>query len=96
MLVAGVGAGQGAQRHHPHHEAQIGVRFAGRHKLAHLIGLGEVVQRLGRGFADCLDRPVQIGDDFTDRNQLAALTLHGFILPCPSDKTLQETKGDAL
>ena len=24
-------------------------------------------------------RPVQIGDDFTDRNQLAALTLHGFL-----------------
>ena len=45
-------------------------------KLVYLIGLGEVVARLGRSFTDRLDRPVQIGDDFTDRNQLAALTLH--------------------
>ena len=25
-------------------------------------------------------------DNFTDRNQLAALTLHGLILPCSPDK----------
>ena len=47
--VAGVGAGQGAQHQHPRHEAEIGVRFAGRNKQVHLIGLGEVVPRLGRG-----------------------------------------------
>ena len=45
--VPGVGAGQRAERQHSRHEAQIGVRFAGRDKLVHLIGLGEVVQRLG-------------------------------------------------
>ena len=28
--VAGVGARQGAERHHPRHEAEIGVRFTGR------------------------------------------------------------------
>ena len=39
----GLVAGQAAQRHQPHHEAKIGVRFAGRDKLVHLIGLGEVV-----------------------------------------------------
>ena len=41
--VAGVGAGQGAQRHQPRHEAEIGVRFAGRNKLVHLVEAGEVV-----------------------------------------------------
>ena len=49
--VAGVTAGQGAQHQHPRHEAEIGVRFAGRDKLIHLISLGEVVQRLGRGMS---------------------------------------------
>ena len=34
-----------------------------------------------------LERTGQIGDDFSDRNQLGVLRLHGFILPCPSDKT---------
>ena len=81
--VAGVGAGQAAQRHQPRHEAESGVRFAGRDKLVHLVGLGEVVERLGRGVADRLDRPVQVGDDLTDRNQLPALTLHGFYSPMP-------------
>ena len=33
------------------------------------------------GFAERLDRAGQIGQGFPDRNQLAALTLHGFILP---------------
>ena len=32
---------------HPRHEAEIGVRFAGADKQVHLIGLGEVVERLG-------------------------------------------------
>ena len=86
FTVAGIGAGQRAQRQQPRHEAQIGVRFAGRDKLVHLIGLGEVVARLGRSFADRLDRPVQIGDDFTDRNQLAALTLHALFSHVPQTR----------
>ena len=53
--VAWVGSGQGAQRHHPRHEASLGVRFAGPDELAHLIGNGEASPRLGRGFADRLD-----------------------------------------
>ena len=40
FAVAGVGAGQAAQRHHPRHETEIGFRFAGRDKLVHLIGIG--------------------------------------------------------
>ena len=47
MPVSGIGAGQGAERQQPRHEAEIGVRFAGPDKLVHLIGLGEVVDRLG-------------------------------------------------
>ena len=35
--VAGVGAGKGAQRQQPRHEAEIGVRFAGPDKLVHLV-----------------------------------------------------------
>ena len=38
--VAGVGAGQAAKRHHPSHETEISVRFAGVDKLVHLIRLG--------------------------------------------------------
>ena len=75
--VAGVGAGQGAQRHHPRHEAQIGVRFAGLDKLVHLIGLGEVVQRLGRGFADCSftgpSRPAMTSPMGTSPSRLRAM-----------------------
>ena len=41
MPVAGVGAGQGAQRHRAAHEAKIGVRFAGLRQLVHLIEAGE-------------------------------------------------------
>ena len=55
-LVAGVAAGQAAQRHRPRHETKIGVRFAGPDKLIHLVEAGEVVQRLGRGFADLFHR----------------------------------------
>ena len=49
-----------------------------------------MVPRLGRGSADRLDRPVQIGDDFTDRNQLAALTLHGLFSHAPQTRTTQK------
>ena len=52
--------------------------FAGPCELGYLIGEGEVAQRLGRGFAELFHRAVQIGQGFTDRNQLAAFTLHGF------------------
>ena len=45
--AAGVGAGQGAERHQPRHEAEIGVRFAGPDQLVHLIEAGEVAPRLG-------------------------------------------------
>ena len=45
------------------------------YKPAHLIGLSEVALRCWPGFAERLDRAGQIGDDFTDGNQLAALTL---------------------
>ena len=77
--LPGLVRGQAAQRHRAAHETEIGVRFAGRDKLVYLVGLGEVVVRLGRGFADRFHRTAQIGDDFTDRNQLATLTLHGFL-----------------
>ena len=40
MPVAGVGAGQGAQRHHPRHETEIRVRFAGLDQLVHPDRLG--------------------------------------------------------
>ena len=39
-VVAGVGAGQGAQRHHPRHETQIGGGFAGLNQLVYLVSLG--------------------------------------------------------
>ena len=84
MPVAGVGAGQGAQHHHPGHEAFLGVRFAGPDKLVHLIGLGEVPPCRWWDFAERLDRAGQIGQGFGNGNQLASFALHGFILPmCP-------------
>ena len=75
--VAGIGAGQGTQRHRSRHEAEIGVRFAGRDKLVYLIGLGEAPPRLGRGLKVFRHRLVQT----------LPLTLHGLILACTSDKT---------
>ena len=84
--VSGVGAGQRTQHHHPRHESQVGVRFAGADKLVHLIGLGEVVPRLGRGFADRLDRAAHTGEGITDRNQPAALTLHGLFSHVPQTR----------
>ena len=52
------------ERHHTRHEAPIGVRFAGCDKLVHLIGAGEVVPRLGRGFAERLYRAAQAGEGY--------------------------------
>ena len=65
--VAGVGAGQGAQRHHSRHETEIRVRFAGPDQLVYLIGEGEAPPRRWWGFAERLDRAWQIGDDFSKR-----------------------------
>ena len=80
--VAGVGPGQGAERHRAAHETQIGVRFAGRDKLVHLIGKGESpLRRLGC-FAERLPRPVQIGQGVSDGKQ-PLFVLHGFPLFCP-------------
>ena len=89
--VAGVGAGQRAERQEPRHEAQIGVRFAGRNKLIHLIGLGEVVARLGRSFAECLHRPVQAAGGFPDGNQLTTLTLHDLFSHAPQTRQPRRT-----
>ena len=76
--VAGVGAGQAAQHHQPRHEAWIGVRFAGLDKLVYLIGHGERVPRLGRGFADRLHRSVQAGENFGGEKQ-SLFALHGIV-----------------
>ena len=81
--VAGVGAGQAAQRHQPRHETHVGVLFAGLDQLVHLIQAREVVPRLGRGFVERPDRPAQIGQGFTDGNQLAAFTLHALFCHAP-------------
>ena len=64
MPVARIGAGQGTQRHHPRHEAEIGGRFAGPDQLVHLIGLGEMVPRLGRGL-EGFHSAARTRDDFT-------------------------------
>ena len=66
--VAGVGAGQAAQHQQPRHETEIGVRFAGRNKQVHLIGLGEVVACLGRKLEGFVLRPRRAGEDFPDGN----------------------------
>ena len=79
--VAGVGAGQRAERHHPHHEAQIGVRFAGRDKLVYLIGLGEALPCRGRGLEGFRHRLAQT----------LPFTLHGLFSPRPSDKIAEES-----
>ena len=84
--VAGVSARQGTQHQKPRHEAEVRVRFAGPDQLVHLIGLGEVVQRLGRGAADRFHRTAQIGQGITDRNQLAALTLQGLFSHVPQTR----------
>ena len=85
--LPGLVRGKRAERHHSRHEAQIGVRFAGRDKLVHLIGLGEVVARLGRSVAERRHRPAQIRESFSNGNQLAvALTLHALFSHVPQTK----------
>ena len=86
VLVAGISTGQAAQRHQPRHETEIGICFASPDKLVHLIGAGEVVQCLRRGFAKRFPRAVQTRKDFPDGNQAILFTLHG-LFPCSSDKT---------
>ena len=85
FAVAGVASRQGAERQHPRHEAEVGVRFAGPDQQVYLIGNGEAPLCRGRGVADRLHGAAHTGEGITDRNQLAALSLHGFILPCVSD-----------
>ena len=60
-------------------------------KLIHLIGLGEVVARLGRSVAECLHRPVQAADG----NQLAAFTLHGLFSHAPQTQTTARREGQS-
>ena len=71
MLVAGVGAGQRAERHHSRHEARLRVRFAGPDQLVYLPGNGEAAPRRWWGFAERLAKAAQIGQGFPDRNQTA-------------------------
>ena len=63
----------------PRLKAEIGVGLADRHQPVHLIGKGEVVPCLGRGFADRPYRPIQAGENFGGGNQPVSFTLHGFI-----------------
>ena len=95
LRLPGLVRGNDAERHRPPHEAEIGGRFAGPNKQVHLIGLGEVVERLGRGFADRLHRPAQTAEGFTDRNQLAAFTLHGSFSHVPQTAR-SESRGRGL
>ena len=48
VAVAGVGAGQAAQRHHSVHECKLRLRFAGRNKLIHLLEQAEVSAAVSR------------------------------------------------
>ncbi len=86
MPVAGVAAGQAAQRHQARHETEIRVRFAGPDQLVYLIGEGEAPPRRWWGFAERLDRAAQAADDFTYGNQLAALTLHALFSHVPQTR----------
>ena len=63
----------------------VSARFAGPDKSVYLIGKGETPLRRSIT-AERFDGAGQIGQGFGNGNQLAALTPHGFILPCTSDK----------
>ena len=77
--VAWVGARQGAQRHQPRHEPEIGLRFAGLDELRHLAQRGEVVPRpRGHGAPAPLDARQPYGH-LTDRHEPAAFLLHAFV-----------------
>ena len=59
---------------------QIGVRFTGVDKLVHLIGLGEVVKRLGRGLTEHIHRPVlQVAEKIINGSHAISFTLHLFL-----------------
>ena len=51
-----------------------------------LVHLDQVVKRLGEGSEDRFHRAGQIGQGFTDGNQLAALTLHGLFSHVPQTR----------
>ena len=84
--VAGVGAGQAAQRHHPRHEPQIGIRLTGLDKLVHLVGLGEVVPRLGRGVWIAFTGPPRLPEASPAVTNPFRLRAMARILSCPSDR----------
>ena len=60
-------------------------RFAGPDKPVYLIGHGEAPPRRWWGFAE-RRHVIQAGDDLADRNQLAALTLHGLFSHVPQTR----------
>ena len=65
LAVAGVCPGQGAKHQPPHHETNVGSGFAGCDELVHLVGLGEVMVRLGRGVRGWIAT-----DNFSNRCQV--------------------------
>ena len=89
--VAGIGAGQAAQRQQPRHEAPVGVRFAGRRQAGPPDrSLGEVPLQLvvKVGGSPGPDRADQAGDNFPDGNQPVALDTAWLYSPMfASDKT---------
>ena len=71
---------------HSHDSRNLTFLFRSREATTHRVYLNEVDTPLARFWALPLDRPVQIGDDFTDRNQLAALTLHALFSHVPQTR----------
>ena len=75
-VVAGVASRQGTQCHRSRHEAEIGVRFAGRDKPVYLIGKGEAppvsAERL-----DVAGVRGSFGEIGQDRSGPALFALHG-------------------
>ena len=83
--LPGLERGRRAQRHRPRHETSLDVRFAGPDQLVDLIGQGEA-PLWGGVLVERLHRTIQIGQGITDRNQLAALTLHASFSHAPQTK----------